>query len=37
MKCISKMEKSLDEGMGLLVTELTYELVQSKLFIKTFK
>ena len=37
MKRISKMEKSLDEGMGLLVTELTYELVQSKLFIRTFK
>jgi hypothetical protein len=26
------MEKSLDEGIGLLVTELTYELVQSKAF-----
>jgi hypothetical protein len=28
------MEKSVDEGMRLLVTELTYELIQSKIFIK---
>lgn len=29
---LSGMENSLDEGMGLLVTELTYELVKSGCF-----
>jgi hypothetical protein len=36
MKYTATMEKSVDEGMTLLVTELTYELIQSKIFIKTF-